>query len=139
MVLPFAYCYSNYSRKGYAENILHYADVVSVNNNKLQTTIGGTGLAVSAFSKHKDIAVDFAQWVVSPTIQSTLYVEHGGQPGHRSAWVDSAANYLTNNFFKTVLPIMDNGYVRPRYNGYCIFRMKQESHCNNVSCKMKTL
>jgi len=121
---PFAYCYSNYSRKGYAKNILQYADVIAINNNKLQTTIGGTGLAVSAFSKQQDIAVDFTQWVVSPTIQSTLYVEHGGQPGHRTAWVDSAANYLTNNFFKTVLPIMDNGYVRPRYNGYLHFQDK---------------
>lgn len=119
---PFAYCYSNYSRKGYAKNLLHYTDVVLVNGKKLQTTIGGTGLAVSAFSQHKKEALDFAAMAVSPEWQRTMYVQHGGQPGHRSAWVDEEANHLTNNFFKQVLPVMENGYVRPRYNGYLHFQ-----------------
>lgn len=119
---PFAYCYSNYSRKGYAKNILHYYDVVSFNEKKLQTTIGGTGLSISVFSKHKAIAVDFAQWIVSGEMQQTFYVQHGGQPGHRSAWVNESVNDMTNNFFKNILPVMDNGYVRPRYNGYLHFQ-----------------
>jgi multiple sugar transport system substrate-binding protein len=119
---PFAYCYSNYSRIGYAKNILHYADVVLVNGRKLQTTIGGTGLSVSAFSKHTATAVDFAQWIVSGEIQRTLYVQHGGQPGHRSAWTDTDSNNLTHDFFRNLLPVMDNGYTRPRYNGYLHFQ-----------------
>ena len=119
---PFAYCYSNYSRVGYAANLLTYTDVVSFNGKKLQTTIGGTGLAVSAFSKHKEIAVDFASMAVSGECQRTMYVQHGGQPGHLSAWLDKEANVLTNNFFKNVLPVMKNGYVRPRYNGYLHFQ-----------------
>lgn len=119
---PFAYCYSNYSRTGYAKNILHYADVVTVNGNKLQTTIGGTGLAVAAFSKNKNAAIDFTQWIASEEMQRTFYMQHGGQPGHRSAWEDTGANTLTHNFFKNVLPVMDNGYVRPRYNGYLHFQ-----------------
>jgi len=119
---PFAYCYSNYSRTGFAQNLLHYSDVVSFNDKKLQTTIGGTGLAVSAFSKYKEEAVDFTRWVVSGEIQRTLYMEHGGQPGHRSAWEDKNANNLTHDFFKNVLLVMDNGYMRPRYNGYLHFQ-----------------
>ena len=119
---PFAYCYSNYSRTGYAKHLLHYTDVVEYNGKKLRTTIGGTGLAVSAFSKHKEIAVDFAQWVASGEMQCTLYIQHGGQPGHRSAWIDEDANHLTNNFFRNILSVMDNGYMRPRYNGYLHFQ-----------------
>lgn len=119
---PFAYCYSNYSRKGFAPHVLCYSDVVTVNGIKLKTTIGGTGLAVSAFSKQKDIAVDFAKLVVSAECQRTMYVQHGGQPGHKTAWVDAAANELTNDFFTKVLPVMENGYVRPRYNGYLHFQ-----------------
>jgi multiple sugar transport system substrate-binding protein len=119
---PFAYCYSNYSRKGYAKHILNYDSVVSFKGNKLRTTIGGTGLAVSSFSKHKKIATDFAEWIVSGEIQKTLYVQNGGQPGHRLAWMDDEANRITNNFFKNILPVMDNGYVRPRYNGYLHFQ-----------------
>lgn len=119
---PFAYCYSNYSRKGYAKNLLHYTDVVSYNGSKLRTTIGGTGLAVSAFSSNKESAIDFTSWIVSGEIQRTLYVQNGGQPGHRAAWTDTDANHLTNDFFKSILPIMDNGYVRPRYHGYLYFQ-----------------
>jgi multiple sugar transport system substrate-binding protein len=119
---PFAYCYSNYARTGFSKNILCYTDVVSLNGNKLRTTIGGTGLAVSAFSQHKAIAIDFAAMVVSGECQRTLYVQHGGQPGHCSAWVDDSANQLTNNFFKNLLPVMKNGYTRPRYNGYLHFQ-----------------
>lgn len=119
---PFAYCYSNYSRVGYANHLLHYADVVSFNGERLRTTVGGTGISVSAFSKHKEIAIDFATMVVSGEFQRTMYVQHGGQPGHRSAWKDSEANRLTNNFFQSLLPVMDNGYIRPRYNGYLHFQ-----------------
>jgi len=119
---PFAYCYSNYSRNGYAKNLLHYTDVVSINGKKLRTTIGGTGLAVSVFSKHKEIAIDFTKWIVSGEMQRTLYVQNGGQPGHGSAWKNDEANRLTNDFFKNILPVMVNGYVRPRYNGYLHFQ-----------------
>jgi multiple sugar transport system substrate-binding protein len=119
---PFAYCYSNYSRKGFATHVLQYSDVVTVNGKKLSTTIGGTGLSVSAFSKHAAIAIDFAKLAVSAECQRTMYVQHGGQPGHRSAWVDAAANELTNDFFTQVLPVMEHGYMRPRYNGYLHFQ-----------------
>jgi multiple sugar transport system substrate-binding protein len=119
---PFAYCYSNYARTGYAKNLLHYTDVVSYNRSKLRTTIGGTGLSVSAFSKHQEAAIDFASIVVSGECQRTLYVQHGGQPGHRSAWTDPEANRLTHDFFSQVLPVMDNGYMRPRYDGYLHFQ-----------------
>jgi multiple sugar transport system substrate-binding protein len=119
---PFAYCYSNYSRSGYAKNRLAYADVVNFNGQQLRTTIGGTGLSVSAFSEYKDIALQFAELVTSGLFQSTFYIEHGGQPGHRAAWESEDANRLTNNFFSTLLPTMQRGYVRPRYNGYLHFQ-----------------
>ncbi len=119
---PFAYGYSNYSRKGYAKNLLHYTDVITVNGEKLKTTIGGTGLAVSAFSKHKETALDFATMAVSGECQRTMYVEHGGQPGHRLAWLDETVNRLTHGYFEKVLPLMERGYMRPRYNGYLYFQ-----------------
>jgi multiple sugar transport system substrate-binding protein len=119
---PFAYCYSNYSREGYADYLLLYADLVDFNGKRLRSTIGGTGLAVSTFSENKEWAVKFAEEIVSEKCQSTFYVEHGGQPGHKAAWVSEKVNGLTNHFFKNVLPTMENGYMRPRYNGYLHFQ-----------------
>lgn len=120
---PFAYCYSNYARKGYADKLLTYTDLVSFGKTGLlRSTIGGTGLAVSLYSQHPKIAVQFAEKVVSPEFQSTFYVQHGGQPGHGLAWKDEEANRLTHNFFHSVLPAMERGYMRPRYNGYLHFQ-----------------
>lgn len=119
---PFAYGYSNYARRGYARSRLQYADLVTVNGKKLCSTLGGTGLAVSAFSAHPQQAVQFAQWAVSPQVQSTLYVEHGGQPGHRLAWEDEEANRRTNGYFRNTLPALQRAFVRPRYNGYLHFQ-----------------
>ncbi|KAA5540852.1 ABC transporter substrate-binding protein [Adhaeribacter rhizoryzae] len=120
---PFAYCYSNYSRLGYAANTLAYTDTVRFGSHgRLRTTVGGTGLAVSAYSEHQEAALQFAQWLVSPQIQATIYVQHGGQPGHRAAWLNESANQLCQNFFTNILPLMDRGYIRPRYNGYLHFQ-----------------
>ena len=119
---PFAYCYSNYPRLGYAKYPLTYANLVHFGKVRLRSTIGGTGLAVSSFTKHKKEAVDFTAWVCSEECQSTFYVQHGGQPGHLAAWTNNMANLLTGSFFHTVLPVMKNGYMRPRYNGYLHFQ-----------------
>ena len=122
---PFAYGYSNYSRKGYAASVLTYTDVISFKQyGRLKTTLGGTGLAISAGTKYKDECVAFAQWVNSELIQQTLYAEHSGQPGHRSAWQNKYLNQLTNNFFIETLPALDRAYVRPRYHGYLHFQDK---------------
>ncbi len=119
---PFAYGYANYSREGYAQHILHYTDLVKIGDTRVSSTLGGTGIAVSAFSSHQEAAVRFAEWVVSPEIQATLYTEAGGQPGHRKAWVSERTNYYTNQYFRNTLPALDRAYVRPRYNGYLHFQ-----------------
>jgi multiple sugar transport system substrate-binding protein len=119
---PFAYCYSNYSREGFSKNILHYTSLVGFNGVELRSTIGGTGISVSAFSAHKEWAIKFVEEVVSEKCQSTFYVQHGGQPGHKAAWTSEEANKLCNNFFSNLLPVMEKGYLRPRYNGYLHFQ-----------------
>ncbi|SDL67492.1 multiple sugar transport system substrate-binding protein [Catalinimonas alkaloidigena] len=120
---PFAYGYSNYSRTGYAAQLLTYGDLVDFRpGEKLRSTLGGTGLAVSAFSAHPEWAVRFAEAIVSGPCQSTFYVEHGGQPGHRAAWTSESANQLTHQFFRSTLPALDRAFTRPRYNGYLHFQ-----------------
>ena len=119
---PFAYGYSNYSREGYAKNVLLYTDLIKFNGKKLRSTIGGTGIAVSAFSNYKEWAIKFAEEIVSEKCQSSFYVQHGGQPGHKAAWLNEDANHLCNDFFKNILPAMQTGYMRPRYNGYLYFQ-----------------
>jgi multiple sugar transport system substrate-binding protein len=126
---PFAYGYSNYAREGYASRQLNYADLVyfdadaaSKKQARLKSTIGGTGLAISATAQHAAEAIAFARYVCAPQTQLTLYMENGGQPGHRQAWLSERANRLTNNYFYNTLPAMERGYMRPRYHGYLHFQ-----------------
>ena len=120
---PFAYGYSNYARPGYAAHVLRFTDLVSIGSHgRLRTTLGGTGLAISAGTAHLDIALKYAAYTASPECQRTVYVENGGQPGHRLAWLDEEVNRRTNNYFKDTLPALDRAYLRPRYSGYMHFQ-----------------
>jgi multiple sugar transport system substrate-binding protein len=53
---PFAYGYSNYSRSGYAANILQTGALISFNGRPLRSTLGGAGLAISRGCKHPEEA-----------------------------------------------------------------------------------
>lgn len=125
---PFAYCYSNYAREGYAKRRLTYGELVEFDGQSLRSTLGGTGIAVSSSTSHTDIAIEFVKGIMSPAIQSGLYVENGGQAGHRSAWRGKLPNLITHDFFLTLLPVLDNAYTRPRYNGYLQFQDEGGDH-----------
>ena len=119
---PFAYGYSNYSRRGYGQKLLAFGNVPEFNGKPLRSTLGGTGLAVSARAAHREMAVNYAQFVASAETQKTIYTASGGQPGHLAAWLDAENNRMTNNYFTRTLPSLDNAWLRPRYNGYLHFQ-----------------
>ncbi|QJD94624.1 extracellular solute-binding protein [Mucilaginibacter robiniae] len=120
---PFAYGYSNYSREGYARRVLHFNDMVTLDGKtNLRSTLGGTGLAVSAQTKHVDVAMRYAEYVASPSCQQGLFTDNGGQPGHLSAWTSEHTNAYTHNYFKSTLPALQRAYLRPRYNGSMHFQ-----------------
>lgn len=119
---PFAYNYSNYSRRGYSEKLLTYTDVVVLNGEKMKTTLGGTGIAISSQSKFKEAASRYLELICSPSWQGGEYVYHGGQPGYDYAWKDHRINDFCNDFFRRSLPVLDNAYMRPRYDGYLQFQ-----------------
>jgi multiple sugar transport system substrate-binding protein len=110
---PILFGYSNYSRPGFRRNLLRFGPVPGLRGG----VIGGAGLAVSARCAHPDAARAYAQYVASGEIQRTLYVDAGGQPGHRSAWLDAHANEIASGYFAATLPGLDAGYLRPRYDG----------------------
>lgn len=119
---PFAYGYSNYSKNGYARKILKFHDMVSINGNPLITTLGGTGLAISADCPHKDVAVRYAEYVADPLTQRTVFFDNGGQPGHRAAWENEHTNAQSLDYFKDTHPALDRAFLRPRYHGHMFFQ-----------------
>lgn len=120
---PFAYGYSNYSRAGYAPKLLHFHDMISLNGtSNLRSTLGGTGLAVSASTEHKEMAVKYAAYVASAECQCSLFFDNGGQPGHLNAWKDTEVNRRSNDFFANTLPALQRAFLRPRYHGHMFFQ-----------------
>ncbi len=119
---PFAYGYSNYSRPRYARFPLKAGGLVAHGDQPLRSTLGGAGIAVSAKSAHPGLAADYARFTASPEVQKGVYVEAGGQPGHRAAWTDPAVNEASNGFFKDTLATLDQALLRPRYPGYMYFQ-----------------
>tara|TARA_B100001996_G_scaffold284244_1_gene224557 strand:+ start:650 stop:1798 length:1149 start_codon:yes stop_codon:yes gene_type:complete len=123
---PMLYGYVNYSREGFRKNRIKFDDMPSFDSsfkvNCKGSQIGGTGLAISAFSKNIDLALDYAFWVASQECQSSLFYFSGGQPGHLDAWKNNQINKDSLNFFLSTLKTMENGWVRPRYNGYMYFQ-----------------
>jgi multiple sugar transport system substrate-binding protein len=86
--------------------------------------LGGAGLAISVSCSAVPQACAYAQWVAGRDCQRTIYVEAGGQPGHRRAWLDPAVNAATNISFLDTLETLDTAYVRPRYAGFVPFQDK---------------
>jgi len=120
---PFGYGYTNYSRDGYCDFPLVFTDAPGFGDNGPRgTVIGGTGIAVSAQSSHRDIAVDYAFWIAGAECQSGLFFEAGGQPGNAVAWENGACNAACLNFFTNTRETLETSWVRPRYDGYMDFQ-----------------
>lgn len=119
---PLAYGYSNYAREGYAARRLVFGAPPSFAGATLRTTLGGTGLAVSALRPHHAAALAYARFTASPEVQRTLYTAAGGQPGHRTAWTDTTNNAAAGDYFTRTLPVLDHAFLRPRHNGYMEFQ-----------------
>jgi multiple sugar transport system substrate-binding protein len=119
---PFAYGYSNYARKSYVDKPLVFGGLVHRNGQAMTSTLGGAGLAISSQCQHVALATDYAGFVGSEFVQRGLYTESGGQPGHRTAWLDADNNRLTGDFFRNTLQTLDDAYLRPRYPSYIDFQ-----------------
>src|SRR5699024_8340772 len=123
MYCPFAYGYTNFAREGYANHRLRFHDLVSLRGNKkLRSTLGGTGIAVSAQTKEVEAALSYVEYITSEHCQKTLFFDAGGQPAHGRAWDNKNANFQCDGFFKDTLPAYGRAYLRPRYNGYLEFQ-----------------
>ena len=115
---PLAFCYTNYSRLGFRKNILNYHTAPETNN----AVLGGAGIAITSSCSNLHEAANYAAWICSDDVQSTIYVNAQGQPGNKTAWENKQANALTNNFFASTMPSLTHAYVRPRYQGWPKFQ-----------------
>jgi len=120
---PHGYGYVSYALDGFRERVLHFADFPALGNAGIGgSVLGGTGIAVSNLSKHRDIAARYAFWVAGADCQAGPFFAGGGQPGHASAWEDDHINTATHGFFRNTRQSLENAWLRPRHDGYLGFQ-----------------
>ncbi len=121
---PLVFGYSNYARPGYAPHVCRFANIPAISDNGKPhgAILGGTGLAVSAACQALPAACAYVQRVADEECQRTIYVESGGQPGNRRAWMDPVVNGVTSQFFRDTLDTLDHAYLRPRHDGFIPFQ-----------------
>lgn len=112
------YGYTNYSRDGFRTRPIIYDDVPSFDGLASGSQLGGAGIAISSATKNVELAAKVAILLSLPEIQSTTYVDAGGQPGNLAAWKAPHANAITRNFFNNTLRTLERAWVRPRFLGW---------------------
>ena len=122
-IIPFTYGYVSYSLEGFRPGRLAFADMPVVGSRPpVGSAIGGTGIAVSASSRHLKASEDFAFFVASGTVQAGPYAASGGQCGHAVAWESEAVNGPVLGFYNNTRATLEGGWLRPRHNGYMRFQ-----------------
>jgi len=128
---PFIYGYVSYAMDGFRPRRLAFADMPTAGSaGVVGSALGGTGIAVSAFSANKSAAIDFAYWIASGEVQRGRYAASGGQPGHAAAWQDDTVNAATHDFYRATRRTLEGAWVRPRHDGYMGFQQAASDRFN---------
>ncbi|GGA89931.1 ABC transporter substrate-binding protein [Brucella endophytica] len=128
---PLIYGYVNYAVPGFRPTTIRFTNIPAAGSNGPEgSALGGTGIAVSAFSKHQSEAIDFAYWIASGDVQRGRYAQAGGQPGHAEAWEDKAVNAATSDFYAATRATLEGAWLRPRHDGYMAFQQAASDRLN---------
>jgi multiple sugar transport system substrate-binding protein len=86
------------------------------------STIGGTGLAITARCDVTPELAGHLQWLLSATAQESFIPGHSGQPARSSAWLSDQVNEPVSDFYRATLQTIRSAWVRPRFAGYVGFQ-----------------
>lgn len=121
--VPLTYGYSSYSTplNGRAGGVAgaRFTEIPGT----VGATLGGAGLAVSAFSEHPEAAAQFAAWTCSAEIQRTIVAPAGGQPASAACWTDPVLDAAAGEFYSATAATMRAAWVRPRAAWWPAFQL----------------
>lgn len=118
---PAVYCYATYAEAD-QRRPLRFHDLPGPTGPS-GSTIGGTGLAISAKCRHREAAFAYARFAAELATQRA-FAEHHGQPARRETWLDKTINRRFADCYRDTLATMEGCWIRPRYNGYLAFQEK---------------
>jgi multiple sugar transport system substrate-binding protein len=114
---PLVYGYVNYAGR------LTFGDApAAVRGGPPGSTLGGTGIAVSARCAPTPALLDHLRLLMSRETQTGFIPQHAGQPSARAAWTDQAVDAAAGGFYRRTARTCEQAWVRPRYAGYIGFQ-----------------
>lgn len=90
----------------------------ALDGRRAKPILGGVGLAVTQQCQAPEQAWAYARFVMSEKSQRDIFPAHNGQPATRTAWNDLEINAKVDQFYTEMLPMMRQGFIRPRYAGF---------------------
>lgn len=137
-LVPLTYLYAPYARLGHRANRIAFHDIPALGHGgPIGSALGGTGIAVSARTKHPEVCTRFAIWLASAEVQRGLYSANNGQPGNARAWGDAAVNAAVGNAYHNTRISHEAAWLRPRHDGYMAFQ-EEGSHIVLDALTVKT-
>jgi multiple sugar transport system substrate-binding protein len=118
---PAVYCYATYAESDH-RHPLRFHDFPGP-NGCAGSTIGGTGLGLSAHCRAPEAAIAYARFCAQPETQR-LFAEHHGQPARRETWNNAAIDARFGQCYSTTLRTMEQCWIRPRFKGYLGFQAR---------------
>ena len=118
---PAVYCYATYAES----DLLHplrFHDLPGP-GGPAGSTIGGTGLGVSAHGSAPEAALAYARFVATAEVQRLFALNHG-QPARRETWADPEIDARFGGCYSATLRTMEQCWIRPRFKGYLGFQAK---------------
>jgi multiple sugar transport system substrate-binding protein len=118
---PAVYCYATYAE---ADNRrpLSFANLPGlVRASPSGSTIGGTGIGVSARTTNSQAAFAYVRYLMGAAVQRA-FAAHHGQPARIEAWRDESLDRRFGGCFGSTLATMEQAWIRPRYAGYLRFQ-----------------
>jgi multiple sugar transport system substrate-binding protein len=135
-----AYCPLVYGYVNYSSPALRFTDApAAVEGGRRGSTIGGTGLALSARARVTPALVAHIEWLMSPDAQLRFIPQHDGQPSARAAWLDPAVDGPSHGFYSGTLATIDDSWVRPRFPGYIAFQSRASAIIREIVVGSRTL
>jgi multiple sugar transport system substrate-binding protein len=122
--VPLVFGFVTYNRADRVRFPCRFLDLPSAGAGPVGGILGGSGLSVSASSKHAEEAAAFIAFASDSEAQRTLVGLAGGQPGSRSAWCDPVVDREAGGFFSGTLATIELALVRPRERWWPPFQLE---------------
>ncbi|MFI7351298.1 extracellular solute-binding protein [Streptomyces sp. NPDC049936] len=115
-----AHCPLVYGYVTYADRLTFSDAPTARSGGRPGSTLGGTGIALSARCAPSPELLAHVRWLMSPEAQDDFLPRHSGQPSARSAWASPGT--VAADFYRRTAATCEQAWVRPRHAGYIGFQ-----------------